>query len=256
MNPACQVFVFVFYQEAVLTALEAFLVSLYGFRPPDEPPAQRPPSPETWSTPSEAVQPGEDDAPASPGLRRDLPAAGTDAPLDSRASHSSSSSSPAGGWGLNDIPAGLESDLSLGGQTCSLSAETNAPPARLGDSVLVQVSAEGWSRGTALCEPVSGKPLQPVGLYPPANIHPSSPGETLSPSSRKRLNAITEKRAALTAYDLISKRATRAPLSPAALFEKEARAEVLREKPAAGLQDISAAVHQRWKNLREEDRKK
>lgn len=70
------------------------------------------------------------------------------------------------------------------------------------------------------------------------------------------LNAITEKRAALTAYDLISNRAMRAPLSPAALFEKEARAEVLREKPTASLQDISDAVHERWKNLREEDRKK
>ncbi|XP_013881661.1 PMS1 protein homolog 1 [Austrofundulus limnaeus] len=55
---------------------------------------------------------------------------------------------------------------------------------------------------------------------------------------------------------MISNRATKAPLSPAALFEKEARAQVLREKPAAGLQDVSVAVQERWNNLKEEDRKK
>lgn len=240
----------------MLTALEAFLVSLYGFRPTDDPPAQQPLNSETSSTPSEAGQPEKDNSLASTDLLKDRPAARTDA------SNSSSSSSLAEDWVVSYIPAALESNSSLDGQSCSLSAETNwvnELPERPEDHVLSsdksreQFSAEDWSRGTALSDPVSGMPLQPVSIHPPLKIHHSSPP---SPSNKKMLNAITEKRAALTAYDLISKRALRAPLSPAAMFEKEARAEVLREKPAASLQDISAAVHQRWKNLREEDRKK
>uniref|UniRef100_A0A668ANI9 PMS1 homolog 1, mismatch repair system component n=1 Tax=Myripristis murdjan TaxID=586833 RepID=A0A668ANI9_9TELE len=121
-----------------------------------------------------------------------------------------------------------------------------------------QLSAEDWSRGTALTDPLSGDPLQPVRIHQPSRHNTSDSAEVkgLSSPNRKMLNAITEKRAALTAYDLISNRAMRAPLSPAALFEREARAEVLREKPTASLQDISAAVHERWKNLGEEERKK
>lgn len=109
-----------------------------------------------------------------------------------------------------------------------------------------------------MTDPVSGEPLQPVRIHQPSkDNHPDlDEVKSSSSSNKKMLNAITEKRAALTAYDLISNRAMRAPLSPAALFEKEARAEVLREKPTASLQDISDAVHERWKNLREEDRKK
>lgn len=246
----------------MLTALEAFLVSLYGFRPTDDPPAQRPLSSETSSTPSEAVQPEKDNSLASTDLLlTDVTAVRTDASLDSQTSNSSSSSL-ADDWIVN-IPA--ESNLFLDEQSGSLSAKTNSVnelPERPEDNVLSedknreQFSAEDWSRGTALSDPVSGLPLQPVSLHQPLKINHSSPDQTLSPSNKKMPNAITEKRAALTAYDLISNRAMRAPLSPVALFEKEARADVLREKPAASLQDISVAVHQRWKNLREEDRKK
>ncbi|CAG08289.1 unnamed protein product, partial [Tetraodon nigroviridis] len=232
-------------KEAVLTALEALLVSLYGFRPTEDPPAQRPPSSETWSAPPE---PQRDNRPASSDLLKDVTAARTE---DSRASNGSSSSSQADDWVVNS---------SLDDQSCSLSAETSSgsePPERPEDQVLSKsrerFSAEDWSRGTALCDPASGLPLQPVSIHQPLKASAPSP---LSPPDQKVPNAITEKRAALTAYDLIGHRATRAPLSPAALFEKEARADVLREQPAASLQDISAAVHQRWKNLREEDRKK
>lgn len=243
--------------------MEAFLVSLYGFRPTDDPPSQRPLSSETSSTQSEAMQPEEDNSLAPTDLPKDVTAVRTDVSLDSQTSNCSSSSSLADDWIVNYIPA--ESNLSLDDQSCSLSAKANSVnelPERLEDNVLStdtsreQFSAEDWSRGTALSDPVSGLPLQPVSLHQPLKINHSSPDQTLSPSNKKMANAITAKRAALTAYDLISSRAMRAPLSPASLFEKEARADVLREKPAASLQDISAAVHQRWKNLREEDRKK
>lgn len=249
----------------MLTALEAFLVSLYGFRPTDEPPALRPLSSETSCVPSEAAWPEEEASLAPTDLFGDADAAvRADAPPDSQTSNGSSSSSLAEDWIVNQMPAGSESNASLHDQNDLLSAETNVIsklPEMLEDNASTderrgQFSAEDWSRGTALTGPVSGRPLQPVSIHQPPKTNVSAPDQALSSPDRKTLNAITEKRATLTAYDLISSRAMRAPLSPAALFEKEARADVLREKPAASLQDISAAVHERWKNLREEDRKK
>lgn len=240
-------------------------MSLYGFRPTHDPPALRPLSCETSSVPSEAVRPEEEGSLAPTDLFSDADTAvGADAPADSQTSNGSSSSSLAEDWIVNQMPAGCEPNVSLHDQNGLLSAETNVMsklPEVLEDNASTdkrrgQFSAEDWSRGTALTDPVSGRPLRPVSIHQPAKTNVSAPDEAPRSPNRKVLNAITEKRTSLTAYDLISSRAMRAPLSPAALFEKEARAEVLREKPAAGLQDISAAVHERWKNLREEDRKK
>uniref|UniRef100_A0A8C4I407 PMS1 homolog 1, mismatch repair system component n=1 Tax=Dicentrarchus labrax TaxID=13489 RepID=A0A8C4I407_DICLA len=228
--------------EAVLTAVEAFLVSLYGYRASGDPPAEKELGHET-----------------SPSSR----------PTSNPTSNNSSSSSIAEDWIVNQIPGGLECNFSLyDDQSCTQTAETSSAsksPERLEDNAVSgadtnpdQLSAEDWSRGTALTDPVSREPLQPVKIHQPSKSNQSDSVEIKSPSSsnKKMFNAITEKRAALTAFDLISNRAMRAPLSPAALFEKEVRAEVLREKPTASLQDISVTVHERWKNLREEDRKK
>uniref|UniRef100_A0A669D3A1 PMS1 homolog 1, mismatch repair system component n=1 Tax=Oreochromis niloticus TaxID=8128 RepID=A0A669D3A1_ORENI len=190
-----------------------------------------------------------------------------DTSLDRQASNCSSSSSIADDWIVNQIPADLESNFSLYNDEMSqtVTKPASKSPERLVDNKMsaatiskVQISAEDWSRGTALTDPVSGEPLQPVIIHRPTKQNHSVPDEAKSESSssKKTLNAITEKRAALTAYDMISNRTMRAPLSPVAIFEKEARAEVLREKPTASLQDISVAIHERWKNLREEDRKK
>uniref|UniRef100_A0A673YLS9 PMS1 homolog 1, mismatch repair system component n=1 Tax=Salmo trutta TaxID=8032 RepID=A0A673YLS9_SALTR len=122
-----------------------------------------------------------------------------------------------------------------------------------------QLSAVSWSRGTALTDPSTGEPLQPVKVHL-ATGSSSDLGQVMakgqSSPGKKVSNAITEKRAVLTAYDLINNRAMRTPLSPAALFEMETRASVLQEKPTARLQDISTAVQEKWKNLGEEDRKK
>ncbi|XP_035532840.1 PMS1 protein homolog 1 [Morone saxatilis] len=273
-------------KEAVLTAVEAFLVSLYGYRASGDPPAEKqlghkmspsPSSPlQTDASPPEKEQSLErDDSPTNynGNFLKEAPKHGdtaisTDALLDRQTSNSSSSSI-AEDWIVNQIPGGLESNFSLyDDQSCTQTAETSSAgksPERLEDNGASgadtnpdQLSAEDWSRGTALTNPVSREPLQPVKIHQPSKSNQSDSVEIKSPSSsnKKMFNAITEKRAALTAFDLISNRAMRAPLSPAALFEKEARAEVLREKPTASLQDISLTVHERWKNLREEDRKK
>lgn len=278
----------------MLTAVDAFLVSLYGYRPSGDPPAEKQLGHETSPSPPSPLQTDASRPDNERSIERDdsltnhngnflkcapkhgdtaLPTeVSTDASLDRRTSNSSSSSSVAEDWIVNQIPARLESNFSLcddeTGQSCTRTAGTGSAsksPERLEDNAVSgadtgkdQLSAEDWSRGTGLTDPVSRKPLQPVKIHQPSKNNHSYSDEIKSPSSsnKKMFNAITEKRAALTAYDLINNRAMRAPLSPAALFEKEARAEVLREKPTASLQDISVTVHERWKNLREEDRKK
>lgn len=273
-------------KEAVLTAVEAFLVSLYGYRPGGDPPAVKhhgtspaPSSPlQAEATQVEDEQNVERDdhlTSSNANVMRDAANRGDTAQkasLHRRTSNSSSSSSIAEDWFVNQNPVGSESNFSLcEGEGCAQAADADGAasksPDRLGDDGVSgadttskdRLSAEDWSRGTALTDPSSGDPLEPVRIHHPANDTRPDPDEPTNPSSgssKKMFNAVTEKRAALTAYDLIGNRAMRAPLSPAALFEKEARAEVLREKPTASLQDITVAVHQRWKNLREEDRKK
>ncbi|XP_070694083.1 PMS1 protein homolog 1 isoform X1 [Pempheris klunzingeri] len=282
-------------KEAVLIAIEAFLVSLYGYRPTADPPAEKQLGHETSPSPSSPLQTDASQHVTTSAERndhggltkqdgnsfKDAPthcdtapptAMSTDASVDCQTSNCSSSSSVAEDWIVSQIPVGFETNFSLcedeTAQSCTQTAETgpaNKSPERLEDRALSdadtskdQLSADDWSRGTALTDPVTREPLQPIKIHQPLKNNHCDSDELRSQSSsnKKVFNAITEKRAALTAYDLISNRAMRAPLSPAALFEKEARAEVLREKPTASLQDISVAVHERWKNLREEDRKK
>lgn len=276
----------------MLTALEVFLVSLYGYRPNGDPPAEKQLGHETSPSPSSPLQTDASQADNEESVERDgslanhhgnflkgaskhgdtalSTAISTAASLDRQTSNGSSSSSVAEDWFVNQIPAGLLSNFSLyddeTSQSCTQTGETGSAsksPDRLEDNAASsadtskdQISAEDWSRGTALTDPVSREPLQPVKIHQPARNNHSDEIKSQSSSDKKMFNAITEKRAALTAYDLISNRALRAPLSPAALFEKEARLEVLREKPTASLQEVGVTVHERWKNLREEDRKK
>ncbi|KAM6979245.1 PMS1 protein homolog 1 isoform 2-T2 [Tautogolabrus adspersus] len=265
-------------KEAVLTAVEAFLVSLYGYRPSVEPQVEKQRGQETSPSPSSPLQTdisrsdNEQSVTNHNGnFLKETPkhsdtAVRTDSALRCQTSNSSSSSSVAEDWIINQIPVELEANFSLHDDQSSTQTDSaNRSPERLEDHNISgsdtnydQLSAEDWSRGTALTDPESGEPLQPVLIHQPSkgNLSDSAEAKAESSSNKKMINAITEKRAALTAYDLISNRAMRAPLSPAALFEKEVRAEVLREKPTASLQDISITVQERWKNLREEERKK
>lgn len=242
----------------MLTAVEALLVSLYGYRSCDEPP----PPPSAASPPpsgsQEALAPLQD-AEQSRDLKKTPPGHSDLADPASQTSISStSSSSVAEDWTVEQLPPRPDSDLS------PLEEHTAARGSAGETSAGLQVgsiSAEDWSRGTALVDPATEEPLQPVRIYRPPEAPEGRQGGDRgpaqgSPGKKTPLNAITEKRAALTAYDLIGRRAVRAPLSPAALFEREAWSEVLREQPAASLQEVSSGVDHRWKNLGEEERKK
>ncbi|XP_027878280.1 PMS1 protein homolog 1 isoform X2 [Xiphophorus couchianus] len=214
-------------KEAVLAAVEALLVSLYGFRPEKQPdPETLPPAAGCVETDqnTESRKVSDDDAGQSAALQR-------------QASSCSSSSSMADDWIVN------QSGFSLCDDEATRSRPQSAEPGPE-EPRHPQVSAEAWSRGTALTDPASGEPLRPVAIHRP------------DPEVKRSGNAITEKRAALTAYDMIRSRALKAPPSAASLFEKETRSEVLMERPAASLQEVSAAVQNRWENLGDEGRKR
>ncbi|XP_026151406.1 PMS1 protein homolog 1 [Mastacembelus armatus] len=271
-------------KEAVLAAVDALLVSFYGCQPSSDPPAEKELDPEASPSQTDAsrlvdeqnVETKESVTNHNHDFLKHVlidcdTAISTSALLEHQTSNSTSSSSVAEDWIVNQIPAELESNTLYGdemAQSCTETTETGSTSTSseihkenavsAADASTDQLLVEDWSRGTALTDPLSHEPLQPVKIHQVLKPGLSELDEVSNQSSanKKMFNAITEKRAALTAYDLISNRAMRAPLSPAALFEKEARAEILRAKPTASLQDISVAVHERWKNLREEDRKK
>ncbi|XP_014877641.1 PMS1 protein homolog 1 isoform X3 [Poecilia latipinna] len=214
-------------KEAVLAAIEALLVSLYGFRP------EKQPDPETLPPAAGCV--GTDENTESRKVSDED--AGQSAALQRQASSCSSSSSMADDWIVNQSGFSLCDDEATRSRPQSIEPGPQEPR-------WPQESAEAWSRGTALTDPVSGEPLRPVVIHRP------------DPEVKRSGNAITEKRAALTAYDMISSRALRVPPSAASLFEKETRSEVLMERPAASLQEVSAAVQNRWENLGDEGRKR
>lgn len=123
-----------------------------------------------------------------------------------------------------------------------------------------EISAESWAMGKAFTDPTTGECLEPVKLHHPeaqkdGDLALDTNSKSSSPGTRPT-NVIVEKMAKLTAYDLISSRSVRQPLSAFAVFEQDTRSSVLLEKPRASLQDVAAAVKERWESLGEEERKK
>ncbi|KAL6484345.1 hypothetical protein MHYP_G00063900 [Metynnis hypsauchen] len=122
-----------------------------------------------------------------------------------------------------------------------------------------KICPESWAMGRAFTDQTTGQCLEPVKLHLPeaheGNEVPDPKSKSNSPSKRPS-NVIMEKVAKLTAYDLISSRSVRQPLSAFALFEQDTRSSVLQENPQASLQDVTAAVKERWESLGEEGRKK
>ncbi|XP_060733086.1 PMS1 protein homolog 1 [Tachysurus vachellii] len=123
-----------------------------------------------------------------------------------------------------------------------------------------EISAENWAMGKAFTDPITGECIEPVKLLQPEAQKDGELAQDIKAKSsspcRKPTNVIVEKMAKLTAYDLISSHSVRQPLSAFALFEQDTRSSILLEKPQASLQDVTAAVKERWESLGEEERKK
>ncbi|XP_041940022.1 PMS1 protein homolog 1 isoform X2 [Alosa sapidissima] len=120
------------------------------------------------------------------------------------------------------------------------------------------ISAESWSRGRGLTDPVTGGCLEPVKLHVPSEPRgvPETIDKCRSSPSKKLSNVIVARMPKPTAYELIGSRPVRQPLSARALFERDCRVSILQEDPGAGVQDVTTAVKERWESLGEEDRKK
>nr|XP_003478705.1 PMS1 protein homolog 1 isoform X1 [Cavia porcellus]XP_012998039.1 PMS1 protein homolog 1 isoform X1 [Cavia porcellus]XP_023416834.1 PMS1 protein homolog 1 isoform X1 [Cavia porcellus] len=129
----------------------------------------------------------------------------------------------------------------------------------------LEISADDWSKGNALKNSM-GENIEPVKILVPQESlahkvsksnHSSLEQENLSdgPCNRKS-NVIDNKSGQLTAYDLISNRVIKKPMSASALFTQEHRAQFLIENPKTSLEDATVQIEELWKTLSEEEKLK
>lgn len=249
----------------MLLAVESVLISLYGSysvgNDNHATAGQAPSVVEIGKEPSEVPEKGspQPSMVASPVVLDNSPAStkANDGETSVPATANTSSSSSSEDWIINTSL----SDSSFAENTV---LDSTVEPDDKQDSCVglvdKEISAESWAAGKAFTDPTTGEDLEPVKLLQPEAHKDSdlvSENKTKSNSSFKRpANVIVEKMAKLTAYDLISSRSVRQPLSAFALFEQDTRSSVLLEKPQASLQDVTAAVKERWESLGEEERRK
>lgn len=253
-----------FPKDAVLLAVESILISLYGsYSVGNEnhvTTGQSHSGVESRKEPSEvpekgAPQPSVVDPPVVLDSTTNTKGKESETSLPGTANTSSSSSSE--DWVIN-------TSLSDSSFAENLVLNSTVEPDDKHESCVgpvdKEISAESWAMGKALTDPTTGDCLEPVTLHQPeAQKDADHLLETKTKSSSpcmRPTNVIVEKMAKLTAYDLISSRSVRQPLSAFALFEQDTRSSVLLENPRASLQDVTAAVKERWESLGEEERKK
>ncbi|XP_023665719.2 PMS1 protein homolog 1 isoform X2 [Paramormyrops kingsleyae] len=237
-------------KEAVLLALETMLTSLYcpessGPPPivPKDPKCRVEEDPVCQTAPDCPGPPAVDDtAQVTPSDRHSECEKPVSENTTSRSANTSSSSSSED-WVINSS-CSFELNLSLTGEDGITNVTgvsepdiVDGPkPGRDSSSCVPEVSPVSWSMGRGLLDPDTGQAISPM------RVHVSVPEP--------------KKAAKLTAYDLISNRTVRQPLSASAMFEQENRTTVQREKPDASEQDVSTALEERWKNLGVQERKK
>ncbi|XP_036174822.1 PMS1 protein homolog 1 isoform X5 [Myotis myotis] len=129
----------------------------------------------------------------------------------------------------------------------------------------VEICADDWSRGNAL-KNATGENIEPVQiLVPPGRSaregserSPPSPdqGNPSDGSWNKKSNVVDHKSGQLTAYDLISRRAIKKPMSASALFVHDHRVQFLTENPQTSLEAATIQMEELWKTLSEEEKLK
>ncbi|XP_055967586.1 PMS1 protein homolog 1 isoform X2 [Sorex fumeus] len=131
----------------------------------------------------------------------------------------------------------------------------------------LEICADDWSKGHAL-KNAMGENIEPVKVLVhqenPAceinsnNSHHVSP-EQLNVSEGscfKKSNVVDNKSGQLTAYDLISNRIIKKPLSASALFVQDHRAQFLVENPKMSLEEATIQIEELWKTLSEGEKLK
>ncbi|KAM8933855.1 PMS1 protein homolog 1 [Pelodytes ibericus] len=130
----------------------------------------------------------------------------------------------------------------------------------LKDTNLSNELDDNWSKGTAL-KNSKGENLEPVKILCPEveSCVGENPGESNVDTSsqhmiKKPTNVIIEKSGFITAYDLISNKVVKKPLSAIKHFTQEQRARLLDDNPKASIEDISSQAEQLWEQLNEEEK--
>ncbi|XP_006864105.1 PREDICTED: PMS1 protein homolog 1 isoform X1 [Chrysochloris asiatica] len=125
----------------------------------------------------------------------------------------------------------------------------------------LEICADDWSKGNVLKNAV-GKNIEPVKiLVPQESLSRSS---TPSPEPKtlcegpcdKKSNVIDNKSGQLTAYDIISNRVIKKPMSASALFIQDHRSQFLTENSKASLKDATVQIEKLWETLSEEEKLK
>uniref|UniRef100_A0A8C9HHN5 PMS1 homolog 1, mismatch repair system component n=1 Tax=Piliocolobus tephrosceles TaxID=591936 RepID=A0A8C9HHN5_9PRIM len=129
----------------------------------------------------------------------------------------------------------------------------------------LEISADEWSRGNILKNSV-GENIEPVKILVPekslpckvsSNNHPSPEQTNLNEDlCNKKSNVIDNKSGKVTAYDLLSNRVIKKPMSASALFVQDHRAQFLIENPKTSLEDATLQIEELWKTLSEDEKLK
>ncbi|XP_025259939.1 PMS1 protein homolog 1 isoform X10 [Theropithecus gelada] len=127
----------------------------------------------------------------------------------------------------------------------------------------LEISADEWSRGNILKNSV-GENIEPVKILVPEkslpckvsnNNHPSPEQMNLNEDPcNKKSNVIDNKSGKVTAYDLLSNRVIKKPMSASALFVQDHRAQFLIENPKTSLEDATLQIEELWKTLSEDEK--
>ncbi|XP_060265609.1 PMS1 protein homolog 1 isoform X7 [Ovis aries] len=129
----------------------------------------------------------------------------------------------------------------------------------------LEICVDDWSKGNILNS--RGENIEPVKILVPQNSlgsNVSSNNNNTSPeqknlcesSCNKKSNVVDNKSGQLTAYDLISSRVIKKPMSASALFVQDRRAQFLTENSRTSLEEATVQIEELWKTLSEEEKLK
>lgn len=129
----------------------------------------------------------------------------------------------------------------------------------------LEICVDDWSKGNILNS--RGENIEPVKILVPQNSlgsNVSSNNNNTSPeqknlcesSCNKKSNVVDNKSGQLTAYDLISSRVIKKPMSASALFVQDRRAQFLTENSKTSLEEATVQIEELWKTLSEEEKLK
>lgn len=123
----------------------------------------------------------------------------------------------------------------------------------------VDTSADNWSKGIAF-KNSAGENLRPVTLLCSEETRSKKSSEEKSlikspeNTEKKSTNVIFEKSGFITAFDLMSNRVIKKPMSAMDIFTQEYRMNYFKDTPRVGFDDFSSEMLDHWEQLNEEEK--